>query len=72
MDEMTTTSLRLERRQAEQLAKIAEVSGTSFAEETRLAIEARIQERKKDPEFQRLLKESIDRSREVLRELAPE
>jgi hypothetical protein len=69
---MTTKArtLRLPTEQADALEAIADVDGRSVNEEIQLAITAHIEARRADAEFQRRLKASIERNREILDRLS--
>lgn len=56
--------------QAEALETIAGVDEVSVNEEIQRAIAAHIEARRSDPDFQRRLKASLERNREILERLA--
>lgn len=64
-------TLRLTDEQAADLEAVASVESVPVAEVVRRAIAAFIEERRRDPAFQRRLRASVDRQREVLDRLAP-
>jgi ribbon-helix-helix CopG family protein len=63
-------TIRLPAEQAEELEAVARVSGVPVAEEIRRAIQARLESRRRDPEFQRWLRESLEQNRQLLEKLA--
>lgn len=63
-------TVRLPKDQAEEIEAIAEVEGTSVAEEVRSALAERIAARRKDKVFQTRLRESMEQNRRVLDRLA--
>lgn len=69
---MTTRArtLRLPIDQAQELEAIAGVDEVSVNEEIRRAIAAHIEARRQDADFQKRLRDSIDRNKEILERLA--
>lgn len=65
-----TRTLRMPAEQAEALEAIAGVDEVSINEEIRRAIDAHIEARRQDIEFQERLQASIERNREILERLA--
>lgn len=63
-------TLRLSAAEAEALEAIAGIDEISINEEIRQAISAHIEARRQDADFQRRLKASIERNKEILRRLA--
>lgn len=63
-------TVRLPEEQARDLEAIARVEGRPVAEEVRDAIADRIQARREDKDFQRLLREAIDQNQRALERLA--
>ena len=63
-------TLRLSTDQADALDMIAAVDDLSINEEIRQAIDAHIEERRRDAAFQQRLAASIERNREILERLA--
>lgn len=63
-------TLRLPTEQAEALEAIASIDQISINEEIRQAIDAHIETRRQDVDFQRRLQASIERNREILERLA--
>lgn len=63
-------TLRLSAEEAEALEAIAGIDEVSINEEIRQAISAHIQARRQDADFQRRLKASIERNKEILERLA--
>lgn len=63
-------TLRLSAEDAEALEAIAGVDEVSINEEIRQAISAHIEARRQDADFQRRLKASIERNKEILQRLA--
>ena len=70
MDETKAMTLRLNRKQAEELEAIAEVEGSSITEEIRTAIAAHIESKKKDKEFKARLRNSLEENRSILDRLS--
>ena len=68
--EQKAMTVRLDPEQAAQLEAVAEVNGSPVSQEIRRAISAYIEERRKDKDFQKRLKTSIERHKEVLEKLA--
>ena len=64
--------LRLEEDLAERVRALAEVEDRSVSEIIREAIAEHVDRRRQDPEFQRLLRESLKRHQRLLRLLADE
>jgi predicted DNA-binding protein len=63
-------TLRLDRELADRVHAIAEVEGQSVANVVRDAIVKHVEERRRDPEFQSLLEESMKRHERLLEMLA--
>jgi predicted DNA-binding protein len=61
-------SLRLDPELAEELAVVAALEERTVSDVIRDAIRARVEERMRDPEFQRLLEQNIARHRRILNE----
>jgi predicted transcriptional regulator len=59
--------LRLDAELADRVAAMAEVEGTSASDVMRAAIAAHVEQRRRDPEFQRQVKAALARQRRVLR-----
>jgi hypothetical protein len=63
-------TVRLDDDQAEELEAVAKVDGVSVAEEIRQAITARIDERRKDADFRKRLRQTIEDNKRILERLA--
>jgi uncharacterized protein (DUF1778 family) len=63
-------TLRLSPEQADALEAAAQVNGVTVAEEVRVAIWARLDVLRADPEFQARLRDHLERNREILKGLA--
>ena len=63
-------TLRLDPEQEEILRELARIDGIPVADEIRQAIAAHIDRRRKDSEFQKRLRASLERHRELLEILA--
>ncbi len=63
-------TVRLPEDQAAELERVAQVDGTSVAEEIREAITTRINKRREDPTFQERLRELIEENQKILEKLA--
>ena len=63
-------TLRLSAEEAEALEAIAGIDEISINEEIRQAIAAHIEARRQDADFQRRLKASIERNKEIIDRLA--
>ncbi len=63
-------TLRLSAEEAEALEAIAGIDEVSINEEIRQAISAHIEARRQDADFQRRLKASIERNKEIFERLA--
>lgn len=64
-------TLRLGYEEAAALDAIADVEETSVAEVIRLAIAAAIEQRRSDPDFQRRLRQSVDRHSRLMDLMRP-
>jgi hypothetical protein len=65
-----TRTVRLPADQADALEAIADIDQVSTNEEIRRAIDAHIEARRQDVDFQRRLQASIERNRAILERLA--
>lgn len=63
-------TVRLDDEQAEELEAIAKVDGVPVAEEIRSAIGDLITERRKDADFRKRLRQSIENNQKILDRLA--
>ena len=63
-------TLRLSADQADALDMIAVIDDVSINEEIRRAIDAHIEERRRDPAFQQRLTASIERNKDILERLS--
>jgi len=68
--ETKNMTLRLDRALADRVQGIAEVEGQSVASVVRDAIVKHVEQRRRDPEFQALLEESMKRHERLLEMLA--
>jgi predicted DNA-binding protein len=69
-DNRKAMTLRLPPEQASTLEAVADIEGVTVAEEVRMAIQARIDALRADPEFQARLREHLKRNQEILDWLA--
>lgn len=71
-DAHTTKSmtLRLDQQLAERLQAMADVEGEPVSEVVRRAIAEHVEQRRKDPDFQRMLKRNLERHKRLLEMLA--
>ena len=63
-------TVRLDVDQAAELEAVAAADGVSIAEEIRLAVADRIEDRRKDPAFQTRIRSIIEQNQRVLERLA--
>jgi hypothetical protein len=63
-------TLRLAGRQAAEIEKVAQVEDRPVSEAIRSAIDAYIEQRRNDPDFQARLRRILDEDREILKRLA--
>lgn len=63
-------TVRMPEDEAAELERVAQVDGTSVAEEIRQAVKARIEERRSDPDFQERLRDLIEENQKILEKLA--
>ena len=63
-------TLRIDTDTAEQLEALAQVEGTSVSDVVREALIRHIEERRADADFQKRLRDSIERNRLILERLA--
>jgi hypothetical protein len=68
--EAKAMTVRLSAEQAAELEAVAQVEGVPVAEEIRTAIAAHIDSRRQDKAFQKRLRASIERNRQILEKLA--
>jgi hypothetical protein len=68
--ERKAMTVRLSEEQAAELEAVAQVDGVPVSEEIRDAIDAHIEARRQDGEFQRRLRASISRNQKILDKLA--
>ena len=69
-NETKAFTVRLPEDQASALEKIAQVDDMPLAEAVRTAIQAHIETRRKDQDFQNRLREIIEQDRKILEQLA--
>lgn len=65
-DSHKAMTIRIPRDQREDLEMVATVDGKPMSEEIREALIAHVQKRRADPEFQKRLREVMERNREAL------
>lgn len=63
-------TLRIDRTLADQARTVAEVEGSTVSDVIRDALALHIERRRSDPEFQALLRQSLERHQELLNMLA--
>ena len=63
-------TLRIDRTLADQTRTVAEVEGSTVSDVIRDALAVYIERRRKDPEFQALLRQNLERHQELLNMLA--
>lgn len=63
-------TLRLDQELSERLRAVAEVEGEAVSDVIRQAIAKHVDERRQDPQFQRLLEENLARHQRLLKLLA--
>lgn len=68
--ESKAMTVRLSAEQAAELEAVAQVEGVPVAEEIRTAIAAHIDARRQDKVFQKRLRASIERNKQILEKLA--
>jgi hypothetical protein len=68
--EQKAFTVRLDVDQASDLEAVAAADGVSVAEEIRLAVADRIEDRRKDPAFQTRIRSIIQQNQRVLERLA--
>lgn len=64
------TSLRLEEKQAAELAAVARADEMTISDAVREAIDKHIAERRADPDFQKRLKRCLEEDRRIFEQLA--
>jgi len=69
-DETKAMTVRLQKEQARDLAKVAEVDGMTVADAIRTAIDEHIEARRQDDAFMERLRRSIEENRDILERLA--
>jgi hypothetical protein len=69
-EDIKTMSLRMPAGQAGELEAVARVDGVSVAEAVRSAIQAHIDARRADAQFQARLRRSLEEQRDILDRLA--
>ncbi len=70
MKNTKTTSLRLDQKLAAELAAVARADGRTTSDVVREAVSKHIANRSADPEFQKLLKEHMEKERKVMEHLS--
>jgi hypothetical protein len=65
-----TTTLRLDVRQAAELAAVARADEMTTSDAVREAVAKHIEERRADPDFQQRLKKLMEEDRRILEQLA--
>jgi len=69
-EETKAMTLRLQKRQADELEAVARVDEVSVAEAVRSAIDAHIAARRADAEFRDRLRRALEEQRDILERLA--
>jgi hypothetical protein len=67
---MKPMTLRLDDATAADLEAVARIDNTSVTDQVRAAIEARIRDRRADPEFQARLRKALEENKAALERLA--
>lgn len=70
MSEQRAFTVRIPEEQAEELEAIASSDGASLAEEVRIAIAERIEQKRLDPAFQAWLRDDLARNRRITARLS--
>lgn len=70
MTDQRAFTVRIPEDQAEELEAIAASDGASLAEEVRIAIAERIEQKRRDPSFQAWLRDHMARNRRIMARLA--
>ena len=65
-----TMTLRMEEDLADKTRAVAEVEGTTVSEVIRDAVTQHVERRRRDPEFQKMLKRNLERHKKLLAMLA--
>ena len=68
--EMKNLTLRIDRALADQARTVADVEGSTVSDVIRDALTKHVERRRKDPEFQALLRRNLKRHQELLNMLA--
>ena len=68
--EMKNLTLRIDRALADQARTVADVEGSTVSDVIRDALTEHVERRRKDPEFQALLRRNLKRHQELLNMLA--
>jgi ribosomal protein S15P/S13E len=68
--ERKAMTIRLSEEQAAELEAVARVDDVAVAEEVRAAITAHLEARRKDAQFQKRLRASLERNRKLLERLS--
>jgi hypothetical protein len=68
----TTYPLRLDEDEAAELALLAQIDDLTLADELRQAIRHHLEQKRRDPEFQKRLRASRERNEELYARLSPE
>ena len=69
-DEIKSMTLRLDRELVDKVRTIAEVEETTVSDVIRDALADHVEKRRRDPEFQAMLKRNLRRHQELLSRLA--
>ncbi len=70
MADTKSMTLRMDERLADKVQTIAEVEGTTVSTVIRDALAEHVERRRRDPEFQAMLKRNLQRHQELLNMLA--
>ncbi|WP_419945040.1 hypothetical protein [Candidatus Poriferisodalis sp.] len=69
-EDMKNLTLRIDRTLADQARAVAEITGSTVSDVIRNALAEHVERRRKDPEFQMLLRRNLERHQELLNMLA--
>ena len=69
-EDTKSLTLRIDRTLADQARAVAEIAGSTVSDVIRNALAEHVERRRKDPEFQMLLRRNLERHQELLNMLA--
>lgn len=69
-EDTKSLTLRIDRTLADQARTVADVEGSTVSDVIRDALAVHVERRRKDPEFQALLRRNLERHQELLNMLA--